>query len=132
MSLTPLTKALETLQFFADGPGGMMSHPDNVTTVVFVKRYETRDQWGIHLVNHHPGVGFDHRVVGLFGPGGRDDIDHELTHRWPDGEVVGNFNGLVKTNPDMATFIRRSVIPLEWKSFSDDELAERLLFRKGI
>lgn len=112
----------------------------NEITMVMVDRYSGNDAdrlIGIHVVtrvmNGPDPMYFTHRVVGLFSSEEAAEISATFYHyygsRFP---ILRGSLSFKKNQVDLQEFIRRQVIPLEWKGFSDDDLDGLIKTQQGF
>lgn len=127
MSTTLSTTVRDEFAIYA---ADLLASDEHDVTVVLVNRYNSGDYYGVHVMGHRYGArtGWIKRTLAV-NVADLYDIDVVINDFWPKVEVVPfNLFEVERTRQ----FIYDLVIPLEWKSWSDVQLAQRLtIIRKA-
>ena len=111
---------------FVTRSADLMNDPNREVTVVLVNRYSTGDFFGVHVIGRERHA-MNAWVKRTFGVNVVDvaGIRAVLDGYWPDS-VQFDYDDLHEVAPETHRFIRDMVIPLEWKPFTDEQLAHHL------
>lgn len=104
--------------------------------LIWLDRYQAGKSWGVHLVlfDEDKSQWTCHRTIGLFNATDFQEGFRHYLENYADSDLFPQAFGNQPCLPDgeaLQDYIRRSCIPLEWKSMDDAELGQYVGVTRG-